>query len=467
MAFLFNKSGIFISTFVFFLLTFGFELSFPAHHIIYPLTYFMLLNFLYAIDRRFALPELISLITVIMYLTTPALMFDINSQQYLPPNTFGYEILAVDPDEFYLYVIPCVVFFYLITTLSFRKYREKNYILNIFNKIKQRYNVKRIIIMLGFIASFSSLFSGSFNTLNQLFYIGTQMLPIILILSILIDSKKTKKLIFVFITLILIINVLRTGMFSELVFSLLYYALFWILVNGLSIKTKLSLPLLGTFLLIILQLFKTDYRKETWNDSATNISQVDVATNVIQNLADNFDVEFLKASSTYTLFRLNHAYLCSRALRYVPAQEPYAHGETIVTAVFSIIPRVIWPEKPKLSGPELMTRFGKYTPSKYVSMSIGQLGEAYSNFGYIGGFIFFGLYGLFISYVLYKLINKSIGGAPVLIFIPIVMYHMTKPEVIYSKVLNTAFTGFVFLLLMIFFMNKFCLNKSSNYTKKL
>jgi hypothetical protein len=69
----------------------------------------------------------------------------------------------------------------------------------------------------------------------------------------------------------------------------------------------------------------------------------------------------------------------------------YAYGQTLSDAVLSVIPRILWPEKPVLIGGNHLVRFytGLYFNSR-TAVALGQTLEFYVNFGTLGvavGFI--------------------------------------------------------------------------------
>lgn len=456
---LFNKSNIIVSCLVILIIFQSFDFSYSIHSLIYTIAIGALLNLLRNISIRFILPELIGFITFLMYLVAPALMFDIGAKDYLHPNSSAYEILAVDPNIYYMYALPSTILFYLAVTLSFKKYRNKNYILSAFEKIRQRYNIIKIVKIFIVISFVSNVLSGKIDSLNFLFYLGSQLTTIVLILSLLLKSKKTKKVIFIAVFVLLLTNVISTGMFSNLVFSFLFYGLFYVLINNLSTRNKIILPVLASLFLILLQTFKGDFRNESWSGNQ-NVDKTQIAINVVSNISNSFNADFLKISSIPTLVRLNMAWHCSRVIKYVPNAEPYAYGSTIVNIFTSLIPRVLWPDKPELSGNLYLEKYGKYTPQEGTSMSIGQIGESYANFGFWGGIIFFGFYGYLVAYTLYYLIKKTKKGALFLFFTPVIMYAMTKPEVILSKSFNTAFKGIIFVYIIMFFVNRYCRKKA-------
>lgn len=441
------------------------EVTYTVHYLIYSLTFYALLNFMVAIDTKLALPELIGLITFIMYLLAPALMFDIDSRQYLNPESVVYEILAINPLAYYKYAIPATGLFYAVIVFAFAKYRRKVYILSVFDKVKQRYDVIKVILVLIPIALVSNLLLNQIKSLNYLLYLGSQLTIVILILSLLLKSKKAKILIFIAVTGLLVINTIQMGMFSALVFSLLFYALFYVLIYGMPTALKVVLPLVAFFMLIQLEMFKSYYRKEIWN-SEQNRGKPEIAVQVAQNMYNNFGKDLMIVSSTNTLIRLNMAWHCSRAIKNVPAEEPYAYGKTIVDAFIMLIPRVFWPEKPQLSGIIFIEKYANYKPKPGISMSIGQIGESYVNFGRWGGILFYGAYGLLAAWILFFLIKQTSKNGILIFFIPLVMATIVKPEVIFSKVFNTAFKSILFSYFVMILINYFCKQKELNAKTK-
>jgi len=74
---------------------------------------------------------------------------------------------------------------------------------------------------------------------------------------------------------------------------------------------------------------------------------------------------------------------------------PFANGYTIYSAMWAVVPRIIWPDKPVFAGSPLIVSF--YTGMTFAegtSVGVGQVMEFYINFGrwgILGGFFVFGL----------------------------------------------------------------------------
>lgn len=93
--------------------------------------------------------------------------------------------------------------------------------------------------------------------------------------------------------------------------------------------------------------------------------------------------------------RLNQNYLVGAAVRNLEQGErEYAYGQTVLEAFSGLIPRALWPNKPTQAGSgDLVTRFTGITFVESTSVGIGQVMEFYVNFGTVGVFIGFILFG--------------------------------------------------------------------------
>jgi len=96
--------------------------------------------------------------------------------------------------------------------------------------------------------------------------------------------------------------------------------------------------------------------------------------------------------------RLNQNYLVGKAVEYLSAQDHHANGETISDAIIALVPRAIWPDKPVRAGSgNLVSRFTGIRFAEGTSVGIGQVMEAYVNFGRAGVLIWFLLIGVVLT----------------------------------------------------------------------
>jgi len=153
-----------------------------------------------------------------------------------------------------------------------------------------------------------------------------------------------------------------------------------------------------------LQSVKWEYRKITWFGEETSEQVRGSNLSVFMDLmAERFaDPATLNDPLVLgnILDRFNQGYLMASAIEHTPAIEPFANGETVSKAMLAaFVPRLLWAEKPEAGGREKIARFTSIELVGKTSMNIGQLGEAYVNFGAWGGAIL-----LFSGYPFYFLI---------------------------------------------------------------
>ncbi len=88
--------------------------------------------------------------------------------------------------------------------------------------------------------------------------------------------------------------------------------------------------------------------------------------------------------------RLNQNFLVGMGVEYIRSGfAPYAYGETLVQALLSLIPRILWPSKPIAAGSgNLVADYTGLTFNEETSVGVGPILELYINFSSWG--IFFG-----------------------------------------------------------------------------
>lgn len=174
---------------------------------------------------------------------------------------------------------------------------------------------------------------------------------------------------------------------SVIAFTAMYLRPRWPLLVGLLVMLYGGVSLWVTY-----AEHRGSIRDSVWGGEDTSI----VFEKVITMLA-NF--ELFELSNQDHLrnvdLRLNQNALVGAAIRNTPSMVPFRNGETIYSAVISIIPRAIWPDKPEVGGSgnyvaeHTLTTFGAGT-----SVGMGQVLEFFINFGMpciVIGFIILGV----------------------------------------------------------------------------
>ena len=221
--------------------------------------------------------------------------------------------------------------------------------------------------------------------------------------------------------------------------------------------------LLGGLLLPSFQEAKWKIRENVWYGGTAELSgarpsafpsSARLAFNWLGYLADDFyrtvtlswEEEFL----TDSLVRYNQGWIINRVMQHVPETEPYARGETLITAAkAAMLPRILAPEKHLSGGRLYMARFAG-VELESASMNLGFAGEMYANFGYYGGiggcFLYAAALGLMVRWVI-----KRASRAPLWwVFVPYFGVFAIKAEEGIADVLNWLVKGAVIIAAVYF-----------------
>jgi hypothetical protein len=101
-----------------------------------------------------------------------------------------------------------------------------------------------------------------------------------------------------------------------------------------------------------------------------------------------------------TLVRFDQGWIIARIMTHVPAEIPYANGQTIMDAItFSILPRFLFPDKLQGASQKIFATYTGTDLAGGTRMGLGIIGEFYANFGLWGGVAGSFVYGLVIGWV--------------------------------------------------------------------
>ncbi|MEM6515883.1 MAG: hypothetical protein AAF688_06845 [Bacteroidota bacterium] len=251
------------------------------------------------------------------------------------------------------------------------------------------------------------------------------------------EDARLKK-IFYFSIVYLFLRSLQAAMFHDLVLWSVFFYMFWALKFKPSKKQIYTTIFIGVFSLSTLQTIKAAYRSQIWNGYQGNQLELFVSLFV--------DALFFDDSSTNTEqdltgdennVRLNQGWIISAILDEIPKRVDYLEGTTIKEAVTaSILPRFLNPDKKEAGGRENFMKFTGLSLGENTSMGISIIGEAYGNYGIMGGILFMGIWGYFLGWY-WKILLKILDKNPlVLAFLPIIFLQVVKAETELVVVLN-------------------------------
>ncbi|MCA0238528.1 MAG: hypothetical protein LCH81_19305 [Bacteroidetes bacterium] len=288
-----------------------------------------------------------------------------------------------------------------------------------------------------------------FQLLGSYFFIAT-------IKFIISDYKG--KWVFISMSLLFIIEMtLLQGMLGTIVF---WAASSFLLLNiRVKINALKIIPILSLcfYLMLILYSAKTEYRAETWHIRTNAMgregkreirSSPERLGQLIIERINNPSLIFKQSSLVNMVQRVNQAFQVILVMKRVPDTEPFADGEmTIYRPFISLVPRIIWPDKPLIPDPADYKRFTGIGLTKYNSVTIGPIGEAYADFGKLGVIYLF-FYGLLIR-IFYKYFRLQSEQNPYMIiwFLIIMSGAISHTETTISGAINGYLKFFGFALI--------------------
>jgi hypothetical protein len=369
--------------------------------------------------------------------------------------------MRVPEADYYNFLIPANLALFLSVNFLIRKYKTVDYkamIEKLREHVKDKAKIGIVLTVVGFLSSFlintNTPFTFVFYLLSMLKYVGP--------LYIYFSNAPFKKNVFLISVLVFLAQSIYQGMFGEFVMYVSLVIFIVALRFRLGFFTKLSIFIVGLFLVTVLQSFKSTYRAITWKGTAQeglsleSSSHVEIFSSLFYNRLTDMNKLFNERSLFLIYVRMNQGYLISRAMDYVPRVEPFAQGTTIARSVAAIIvPRFLWPDKPEAGGRENLSRFLGIKQRLRYSMNIGPYGEAYGNFGPGLGIAFIVLYGLFLSYLFKALLVKCQRNPSLLIWFPLLFFSTLTVETDIMSTLNFFIKGALFVYILYWGARKF------------
>ena len=368
--------------------------------------------------------------------------------------------MKIPEAEYFQYIIPAVSLF--ILGLHFKAGKLQGEVLD-FKSINLYANensyIAYIFIGIGFFASVISevfLTSGVrfiFYLISNFKFIGAFL--------IIFSTHKLKILPLILVVASIISSSLLGGLFHDL--------LTWLILLGaaLAIRYKPSsffkVIFLVSFILltIIIQQLKSGYRSAI-SSNRKEEGLVTFTETYEQSKSSNelFNLPTLAKSSV----RINQGFIITNIMKKVPDRVPFSNGsqlKLILEAAF--LPRILAPDKLAAGDQEIFTKYSGIQLSRGTTMALSSVGDAYLNFGILGGSIFMFLLGLLYNVVLKVFYKYSINLPILLLFTTIVFYFPIRPDSEFQTNLGHLVKScFLIFIIFTFWKQKFQLRFNSS-----
>ena len=229
----------------------------------------------------------------------------------------------------------------------------------------------------------------------------------------------------------------RDGIFHELLLWSAYFVC--MLAFTLRVRTRWLLVTLvaavgGVF---IINVIKQEYRTAIAQSTLSIGSRLELLAGAIVGRIASPTATFDERWLSFNISRLNQGWIISRVILHVPAREPYAGGETVVTAVeAALVPRVLNPNKIRAGGHAYFERFTGLPLDAKTSMNLSIAGEMFANFGRsVGVLATFG-FGVLIGGIFALFLRWSRHSILWWAWAPFVLLNATQAENGLAEALN-------------------------------
>lgn len=265
---------------------------------------------------------------------------------------------------------------------------------------------------------------------------------------------KRKSLVLGLFAFFIFAQALSSGMFTIVAYMGITLFSFFFLGRKVAFWKKLSLFVVGIFVLFLIQSVKQSYRKSTWGEVYGGNRAV-LFMNLAKEKVESFsDVDFSDIFFPI-YYRTNQGINTSMVMNRFPSQIDFDGGKALfLTIASSFVPRVFWPNKPEAGGKFNMKYYAGINIEGW-STNVGPLGEAYGSFGVGGGILYLMFLGLIIRWSYLKMFSLSLKVPLLFLWIPVLFYQITySSESDTLQILNSLVKSAFFIWIVYRFLPK-------------
>ena len=184
-----------------------------------------------------------------------------------------------------------------------------------------------------------------------------------------------------------VVTSLRTGFSFIRINTLLPLAVVWLVGPGRgsrlhrAVRSGVLLAAAGTVIATSTTAW-LQTRSVIRSGSLEHLPVVNQAGEFVREYIANLGPPTADSLMNMVLERADMTHLLAAQVRYQPQYEPYAYGETVVSSLFTLVPRAVWPDKPIVAGgSEFVARFTGLRWTDATSVGLPYPFELYANGG--------------------------------------------------------------------------------------
>ena len=355
-------------------------------------------------------------------------------------------VMRIPEEEYFSYVIPAVLMFIAglhlnAGSLKGEQVDEKG----ITYFVQKKPRLPYFFIGFGFVSSIVGSFFSS--ELAFVFYLFGSFKFIGLFLLIL-GSKHLKPLPMAIVIGSIVSSSLGSGMFHDL--------LIWIVITasvyGIKYKFGQNIKIAGATAFIVLvaliQVMKGVYRDVLGGEAGKGGLETFAKLAQEQNELDEGLFGFRKLAASNV--RINQGFIITNIMITVPNRVPFQNGAQMYE-VFeaAILPRIIAPNKLKAGDRSTFTKYSGINLRQGTSMGLSSVGDAYINFGIIGGCFFMFFLGLMYNITLQMFGKYSVRYPILILFTALSFYYPIRPDCELQTILGHLFKSIMLITFVV------------------
>ena len=165
--------------------------------------------------------------------------------------------------------------------------------------------------------------------------------------------------------------------------------------------------------------------------------------------------------------RINQGFILTNIMNTVPEKVPFENGKELMKILeAAVLPRIIAPNKLNAGDRTIFMKYSHIPLAPGTSMALGAMGDAYINFGVLGGCIFMFCFGLLFSEVLNRFYHFSKVYPFLLLFTPLVFYYPMRPDCELQTTLGHLVKSCFLIYMLLIFWKKDLSKVQSGSIKK-
>jgi len=373
-------------------------------------------NLIKGYSNRIVFKDLLILLVISKMLFAPAYFSTLSNEEIFRVITVAH----LPNEEYFQFALPATLFFVFGLIVPLKRNDNHKEEINWSGILKNDERTKKQGVFLFITGILFSAITAFFRIPGEFGFVFHVLSNLLFVGALYLMAYGYKNISSIYIGIIVFFGFI-SGMAGKFIWPLFIFGMYFLptLKIRFSFAKKLALIIPFVFFMMILQSVKMQYRNMVWGENYSSFEKFNIYADLISSQL-TFSGAELKEPINMLFERLDQGFLTYMAMEYVPSQEPFANGETIIESFFaSFVPRFIWKDKPKAGGREMMEKYAGKKLLGSTSMNIGQFGEAYVNFGKIGGVFFLFVWALILNYFFYWFDKRSVMYPAILFWLPL------------------------------------------------